>query len=383
MEKDPIAELLRLYVDFHEKAETQPELEDEARAWFKKLEDGDEEALALWQWFRDESLKEFTDIYDLLEVKFDSFNGEAFYNDKMAEIDQLLQDKHLLHESKGAQIVDLEKYNLNPALIKKSDGSSLYITRDLSAALFRKRMYGFAQALYVVGAEQRNHFDQLKAVLSEMGFTWSKQIHYIPFGLMSLNGKKMSTRKGNIVQLEDVLNDSIKLARQQIAEKNPDLANADEVAQQVGVGAVIFHDLKNERTNSIDFKLADVVKFEGETGPYVQYAHARAESILRKAGQPTFNDEMHLTLSGDEAWGILTRLGQYSEVIERAAKEYDPSLIGKYALALAKDFNQYYAHTRILVDDDEKLARLALVKAVSEVLKSALALLEVKAPDEM
>ena len=322
-------------------------------------------------------------IYRLLDIDFDSYNGEAFYNDKMAEIDQLLQDKHLLHESKGAQIVDLDKYNLNPALIKKSDGSSLYITRDLSAALFRKRMYGFAQALYVVGAEQRNHFDQLKAVLSEMGFTWSKQIHYIPFGLMSLNGKKMSTRKGNIVQLEDVLNDSIKLARQQIAEKNPDLANADEVAQQVGVGAVIFHDLKNERTNSIDFKLADVVKFEGETGPYVQYAHARAESILRKAGQPTFNDEMHLTLSGDEAWGILTRLGQYSEVIERAAKEYDPSLIGKYALALAKDFNQYYAHTRILVDDDEKLARLALVKAVSEVLKSALALLGVKAPDEM
>ena len=383
VKNDPINTLQKYYVKINTEADTHPEYNDLGREWFKKLENGDKEAYRLWKWFRNESLKRFMKIYRLLDIDFDSYNGEAFYNDKMAEIDQLLQDKHLLHESKGAQIVDLEKYNLNPALIKKSDGSSLYITRDLSAALFRKRMYGFAQALYVVGAEQRNHFDQLKAVLSEMGFTWSKQIHYIPFGLMSLNGKKMSTRKGNIVQLEDVLNDSIKLARQQIAEKNPDLANADEVAQQVGVGAVIFHDLKNERTNSIDFKLADVVKFEGETGPYVQYAHARAESILRKAGQPTFNDEMHLTLSGDEAWGILTRLGQYSEVIERAAKEYDPSLIGKYALALAKDFNQYYAHTRILVDDDEKLARLALVKAVSEVLKSALALLEVKAPDEM
>ena len=383
VQKDPINTLQKYYVKINTEADAHPEYNDLGREWFKKLENGDKEAYRLWKWFRSESLKRFMKIYRLLDIDFDSYNGEAFYNDKMAEIDQLLKDKHLLQESKGAQIVDLTKYNLNPALIKKSDGSSLYITRDLSAALFRKRMYGFAQALYVVGAEQRNHFDQLKAVLSEMGFTWSKQIHYIPFGLMSLNGKKMSTRKGNIVQLEDVLNDSIKLARQQIAEKNPGLKHADEVAQQVGVGAVIFHDLKNERTNSIDFKLADVVKFEGETGPYVQYAHARAESILRKAGQPDFSHADHLTLSGDEAWGILTRLGQYGEVIARAAKEYDPSLIGKYALALAKDFNQYYAHTRILVDDDEKVARLALVKAVSEVLKSALALLGVKAPDEM
>lgn len=379
---DPINTLQKYYVRINTEAEAKPEYAELGREWFKKLEDGDKEAYRLWKWFRKESLKRFMKIYHLLGIDFDSYNGEAFYNDKMAEIDQLLVDKHLLKESRGAQIVDLDKYNLNPALIKKSDGSSLYITRDLAAALFRKRMYGFAQALYVVGAEQRNHFDQLKAVLSEMGFTWSKQIHYIPFGLMSLNGKKMSTRKGNIVQLEDVLNDSIKLARQQIAEKNPTLANADEVARQVGVGAVIFHDLKNERTNSIDFKLEEVVKFEGETGPYVQYAHARAESILRKAGQPDFKNES-LILSGDEAWNILKRLGQYGEVIKRAAEEYDPSLIGKYALALSKDFNQYYAHTRILDESDEKMARLALVKAVSEVLKSALALLGVKAPDEM
>lgn len=380
--KDPINTLQKYYVKINTEADTHPEYADAGREWFKKLETGDKEAYRLWTWFRKASLQRFMKIYRLLDIDFDSYNGEAFYNDKMDEIDQLLADKHLLHESRGAQIVDLDKYNLNPALIKKSDGSSLYMTRDLAAALFRKRMYGFAQALYVVGAEQRNHFDQLKAVLSEMGFTWSKQIHYIPFGLMSLNGKKMSTRKGNIVQLEDVLNDSIKLARQQIAEKNPNLANADEVAQQVGVGAVIFHDLKNERTNAIDFKLADVVKFEGETGPYVQYAHARAESILRKAGKPTFA-AADLSLSGDDAWSILKRLGMYSEVIERAAKEYDPSLIGKYALALAKDFNQYYAHHRILNDDNEQMARLALVQAVSDVLKSSLALLGVKAPDEM
>lgn len=382
VKKDPINTLQKYYVRINTEADEHPEYADAGRQWFKKLEDGDPEARRLWKWFRAASLSRFMKIYQLLDIHFDSYNGEAFYNDKMAEIDQLLADKGLLQESRGAKIVDLAEYNLNPALITKSDGSSLYMTRDLAAALFRKRMYGFAQALYVVGAEQKNHFDQLKAVLSEMGFTWSKQIHYIPFGLMSLNGKKMSTRKGNIVQLEDVLNDSIKLARQQIAEKNPTLSNADEVAQQVGVGAVIFHDLKNERTNSIDFKLADVVKFEGETGPYVQYAHARAESILRKAGQPNLNN-VDIHLNGDEAWGIIKRLGQYGEVIKRAAVEYDPSLIGKYALALAKDFNQYYAHNRILVEDDERDSRLALVQAVSDVLKSALALLGVKAPDEM
>ena len=378
----PIDELLKLYVRINAEAENDPSLDEEAREWFRKLENGDEEALALWQWFRDESLVEFNRLYNELQVEFDSYNGEAFYNDKMDEVVTLLEDKQLLKESRGAEIIDLEKYDLNPAMIRKSDGSTLYLTRDLAAALFRKRMYHHAQSLYVVGAEQSNHFAQLKAVLSEMGFTWSDQIHHIPFGLMSLNGKKMSTRKGNIIQLEDVLNDSIKLARQQIEEKNPTLANADQVAEEVGVGAVIFHDLKNERTNSVDFKLEEVVKFEGETGPYVQYAHARAESILRKAGRPSFEGAT-LTVDGQEAWEVAKKIGQYQETIVRAANEYDPSLIGKYALSLAKSFNQYYAHTRILEEDDQKLSRLALVQAVSDVLKSALALLGVKAPDEM
>ncbi|WP_283584132.1 arginine--tRNA ligase [Limosilactobacillus difficilis] len=379
---DPINTLQKYYVRINTEADSHPEYNDAGREWFKKLESGDAEATRLWKWFRRESLKRFMKIYKMLGVDFDSYNGEAFYNDKMDEILQLLEDKNLLQESRGADIVDLSAYKLNPALIRKSDGATLYITRDLAAALFRKRMYGFKQSLYVVGAEQTNHFAQLKAVLNEMGFTWNKQIHHVPFGLMSLNGKKMSTRKGNIVQLEDVLNDSIKLARQQIAEKNPDLANADEVAQQVGVGAVIFHDLKNERTNAIDFKLEDVVKFEGETGPYVQYARARAESILRKAGKPDFAGQ-DLSLDDAEAWPVIKQLGQYGETIERAAKEYDPSLIGKYALTLAKLFNQYYAHVRILDDHPQKMARLALVQAVSDVLKSALQLLGVKAPDEM
>ena len=379
---DPINTLQRYYVKINTEADEHPEYADMGREWFKKLEDGDEEAYRLWVWFRKESLKRFMKIYKLLDVDFDSYNGEAFYNDKMDEIIQLLKDKHLLQESRGAGIVDLSKYDLNPAMVLKSDGSTLYMTRDLTTALFRKRMYGFAKSLYVVGAEQEYYFGQLKAVLTEMGFEWAKQIHYIKFGLMSLNGKKMSTRKGNVVQLEDVLNDSIKMARQQIAEKNPTLANADEVAEQVGVGAVIFHDLKNDRRNRVDFRLEDVVKFEGETGPYVQYAHARAESILRKSGKPSF-DGVELALHDENAWPIVKRLSQYGETVERAAANYDPSLIGKYALALAKDFNQYYAHTRILVDDDQKLERLALVQAVSYVLKSALAILGVKAPDEM
>ena len=243
-------------------------------------------------------------------------------------------------------------------------------------------MFGHAKSLYVVGAEQENYYKQLKAVLKEMGFTWWDQLEHISFGLMNLNGQKMSTRKGNVVNLEDVLNDSIKLARQQIAEKNPDLPNADEVAKQVGVGAVIFHDLKNDRRNAVNFKLEDVVKFEGETGPYVQYARARAESILRKGGIRDFSN-VDLTTVGDAAWDILSFLGQYSDVVERAAVNYDPSVIAKYALELSKKFNQYYAHNRILQDDEGQPARLALVQAVSHVLKDALAMLDIKAPDEM
>ena len=280
---EPINELLRLYVDFHEAAETDKQLEDDARAWFKKLEDGDQEAMDLWQWFRDESLKEFNKIYDMLEVSFDSLNGEAFYNDKMTEVVELLEEKHLLKEDQGAEIVDLAAYDLNPALIRKSDGATLYITRDMAAALYRKRTYNFAKSLYVVGNEQSYHFKQLKAVLKEMGFEWADDMTHVPFGLITKDGKKLSTRKGKIVLLEEVLNEAIDSAKEQITEKNPTLENKEEVAKQVGVGAVVFHDLKNDRLNNFDFTLEEVVRFEGETGPYVQYSHARAMSILEKA----------------------------------------------------------------------------------------------------
>lgn len=380
--ENPIQELLNLYVRFHNEAETQPELEDEARQWFKKLEDDDAEALTLWAWFREESLKEFMHIYDMLDVHFDSFNGEAFYNDKMDAIIDELKEKHLLVESKGAMVVDLEKYGLNPALIQKSDGATLYITRDLAAAEYRHKTYDFAQSLYVVGNEQSMHFKQLKAVLEEMGHEWAKDIHHIPFGLITQGGKKLSTRKGKIVLLEEVLNEAIASAKEQIAAKNPDLENKDEVAHQVGVGAVVFHDLKNDRLNNFDFNLEEVVRFEGETGPYVQYTHARACSILRKANFEIDLDAA-LALNDADSWEVIKLLQAFKEAVTKAAAQYEPSVIAKHAIQLAQAFNKYYAHVRILEDNEEKQARLSLVKAVTIVLSEDLRLLGLKAPENM
>lgn len=383
IDAEPIAELLRLYVKFHAVAEEQPELNDDAREWFKKLEDADEEAVSLWKWFREESLKEFNHIYDMLDITFDSFNGEAFYNDKMQEIVDLLEEKHLLTVDNGASIVDLEKYNLNPALIKKSDGATLYITRDLAAALYRKRTYDFAQSLYVVGNEQSNHFKQLKAVLNEMGYAWSKDMHHIPFGLITQGGKKLSTRQGKIVLLEEVLNEAIDLAHQQIEAKNPDLPNKDEVADQVGIGAVVFHDLKNDRLNNFDFVIEEVVRFEGETGPYVQYTRARAMSILRKADTVKVDPAADYMLNDAYSWEIVKLLQEYPETIQRAYEKREPSVIAKHALHLAQAFNRYYANSKVLVEDAGRPARLALVQTVAIILKEDLRLLGVKAPDQM
>ncbi|MFR6668692.1 arginine--tRNA ligase [Enterococcus sp.] len=382
VKKEPINELLRLYVEFHEQAENDKALEDEARAWFKKLEDGDQEATELWQWFRDESLQEFNKIYDMLEVSFDSLNGEAFYNDKMTEVVELLEEKHLLQEDQGAEIVDLTAYDLNPALIRKSDGATLYITRDMAAALYRKRTYNFAKSLYVVGNEQSYHFKQLKAVLKEMGFDWSDDMHHIPFGLITKDGKKLSTRKGKIVLLEEVLNEAIESAKEQITEKNPGLANKDEVAKQVGVGAVVFHDLKNDRLNNFDFTLEEVVRFEGETGPYVQYSHARAMSILEKAQFDPANAQA-LALNDAESWEVIKLIQRYPETILQAADKYEPSVIAKHAINLAQAFNKYYANVKILAEDAQKDARLALVYAVTVLLKEDLRLLGLHAPDKM
>lgn len=383
VKKDPITNLQKYYVKFHKLDKEHPELDEEAREWFKKLENGDEEATQLWQWFRSESLKSFMKVYDELGIKFDSYNGEAFYNDKMDEILDLLEHKSLLQESKGAEIVDLGS-DLPPALIKKSDGATLYITRDLAAALYRKRTYHFKKSLYVVGSEQSIHFEQLKAVLAKMGFTWAQDIEHIKFGLITANGKKLSTREGRVILLENVLHDSVQLAQEQIAEKNPTLANKEQVAHAVGVGAVIFHDLKNNRTDNFDFNLEEVVRFEGETGPYVQYTHARAMSILRKAGSQAQDEAAVFDTDVDDVtWEILKQLANFPETVQQAAQLREPSVIAKYALHLAKSFNHYYAQTKVLVDDDQLAARLNLVQAVAIVLKEALRLLGVQAPDEM
>ena len=382
VEANPIDELLKLYVRINAEIENDPELDEEGRLWFKKLEDGDPEATELWQWFRDESLVEFNRIYKLLGVEFDSLNGEAFYNDKMDEAVQILEEKGLLKESKGASIVELDDVNLPPAMIKKSDGATLYITRDIATAIYRARTYNFVKNIYAVGQEQSNHFRQLKAVLKKMGFDWSDDMIHVDFGLVTKNRQKLSTRKGNIILLEPTLQEAISRAKAQIEEKNPELENKEEVAHAVGVGAVKFYDLKTDRRNGYDFDLEAMVSFEGETGPYVQYAYARIQSILRKANFTPSTDATY-SLSDPESWEIIKLLQDFSRVVKRAAENYDPSLIAKYAINLAQAFNKYYAHTRILDESPERESRLALSYSTAVVLKEALRLLGVDAPEKM
>ncbi|WP_413304538.1 arginine--tRNA ligase [Bacillus sp. 1P10SD] len=383
VKQNPIKELLQLYIKFHEEAENNSALEDQGRSWFKRLEDGDEEALKLWQWFRDESLKEFSRIYELMNVQFDSFAGEAFYNDKMDRIVKLLEEKQLLVESDQAQVVELTEEQLPPCLIKKSDGATLYATRDLAAALYRKENYDFVQSLYVVGHEQSLHFKQLIAVLGKMGYEWAGKMVHVPFGMMLKDGKKMSTRKGKVVLLEEVLNESIAMARQNIEEKNPNLENKDEVAKQVGVGAVIFHDLKNNRMNDIEFSLEEMLRFEGETGPYLQYTYARACSILRKGNGYSKMDFLAYDYSWEKEWKVTSLLMEFAPAIKRACENFDPSQVAKYSVDLAQAFNKYYAEVKILEENQAKQSRLALVLAVTVVLKEGLRLLGIEAPEEM
>lgn len=375
---NPIKELLALYIKFHEEAESNPTLNDLGREAFKLLEDGNEEAIQLWKWFRKESLKEFNKIYELLEIQFDSQHGEAFYNDKMDRVVEILHEKQLLEESDGATVVSLEDYP--PCLIKKRDGTTLYATRDLAAALYRQEYYHFDKSLYVVGNEQTLHFSQLFAVLEKMDYKWQKGMVHIPFGMILKDGKKMSTRKGKIVLLEEVLNEAIQLASQNIKDKNPNLAERQEIAKQIGVGAIIFHDLKHNRINDIEFSLEDMLTFEGETGPYVQYTHARATSLLRK-GEYNRNPKQILKVD-EEAWPIIKLLLEFPDIIIKALEEYDPSQIARMLLDLSKAFNKYYAAVKIL-DDEQSYHRLSVVSAVKIVLKEGLRLLGIQAPDTM
>ncbi|WP_079509272.1 arginine--tRNA ligase [Mesobacillus jeotgali] len=381
VKEDPIKELLALYVKFHEAAESNPQLEQVGRDWFRRLENGDAEALKLWKWFKEESLKEFKKVYDLLGSEFDSYAGEAFYNDKMEPMIELLTDKRLLEESDGAMVVNLDDVALPPCLIKKSDGATLYATRDLAAAKYRYDQYAFSKSIYVVGNEQSLHFKQLKAVLAKMDFEWAAGIVHIPFGMMLKEGKKMSTRKGKVVLLEHVLKDSIDLAQKNIEEKNPLLMRKKEAAKVVGTGAIIFHDLKNFRMNDIEFSLEEMLKVEGETGPYVQYTNARAHAILRKSASPV--QDLKITMKGSAEWPVISELITFPDIVQKALDKNDPSQIAKYVLDLAQAFNKYYGEVRILEENEEKNARLAMVHAVSIVLEEGLRLLGIKAPKEM
>lgn len=375
----PIQTLLALYVRFHEEAERDDALNDQGRAAFKSLEDGDPEALALWKWFRSESLNEFQKIYDLLGVSFDSSHGEAYYNDKMTPVVDEIIRKNLLVESDGALVVDLGEH-MPPSLIKKSDGATLYATRDITAALDRKQTFNFVKSLYVVGNEQSLHFAQLKAVLEKMDYEWSETIQHIPFGLILKDGKKLSTRKGKVVLLEQVLKEAIDLAASTIEGKNPTLVNKKEVAEAVGVGAILFSDLKQHRNHDIDFDLKKMLQTEGETGPYVQYTHARACSVVRRAGNI---DQLHVNHVNNLEWEIIKCLEQFPRVVSRASNDSDPSLIAKYAVDLAQRFNSFYGNVQILKDEDFLEYRVSLVQCVATVLKEALRILGIQAPIEM
>jgi arginyl-tRNA synthetase len=374
IKRDPINELSKLYVRFNTEAEDKPEMDEQAREAFRKIELGDPKYVALWKWIREESLKESQQIYDILGVSFDSYNGEAYYNDKMEPVVDELKEKGLLKEDQGAQIVDLGD-DLPPALIKRSDGGSLYITRDLAAVFDRMKSYNFDKCLYVVGNEQKLHFTQLKSVLKKMGYDYGDRIEHINFGLYLTGGTKMSTRKGNVVKLYDVLMDAIAQARKQIEEKNPNIENKDEIARKVGIGAIVFNDLKNHRTNDIEFNLESMLKFEGQTGPYLQYTGVRIFSIV-DGQELDFNNICKDKFNEPHYFELIKLIAAFKTTIERATVEYAPSVVAKYLLSLAQSFNGFYAKEKINAEDKAiRNTNMILAGAVRVVINEGLRLL--------
>lgn len=384
LEADPIKELLRIYVKFHDEAEKDPSLEDEGRAYFKALENGDPEAEALWKRFRDLSLKEFERVYDILGVNFDSYNGEAFYNDKMEVVVNELKEKKLLVESNGAQVVMLEDYNMPPCIVLKADGASIYATRDLAAAMYRKKTYDFYKSIYVVGTPQSLHFKQVFKVLELAGHEWANDCVHVGFGLVKFADRKLSTRKGEVVLLDDLIRESVEKTLEVINEKNPELENKEEVAKKIGVGAVIFTYLKNSREKDIVFDWKEILSFDGETGPYVQYAYARAKSILRRA-EGISKEVEYSKLSSKEEFELVKTLDNFKNQILLALDKLEPSIVTRYTIEVAKAFNKFYnAHSILNLEDEVlKATRLKLVEASAQVIKNGLDLLGIDVVEKM
>ncbi len=385
VEKGGVQAMVDLYVRFHHEAEQHPELEDEGRAWFKKIEDGDKEAMEIFTWFKEVTLKDTQRVYDLLGVSFDSYAGESFYNDKMAPVVEELREKGLLIESQGAQVVDLEAYGMPPALILRSDGATLYITRDLAAAFYRHNTYHFDKCLYVVAYQQNLHFKQLFKIIELMGHDWHKGMEHVSFGMVSYEGRALSTREGYVVYLEDLLNKAVEKAREIIEEKSPNLPNKDEVARQVGVGAVVYFDLHNDRNKDIDFRWERALNFDGETGPYVQYTHARCCSVLRKAEAFAAAEPDYSVITDDEAQDVLMLISHFPQVVRKAMEQSEPSMITRHTTQLAQAYNKYYFEHRIMDESDPAgtAARVNLTRAVRDVIKTGLYLIGVEAPERM
>ena len=382
IERGGVRRLVEIYVKFHQEAELHPELDDEARDWFRRLEEGDSEAYALWQWFKEITLKDDLPIYERLGVLFDSFAGESFYNDKMQAVIDELEEKNLLVDSEGARIVELE--GMAPCIIVKRDGATLYATRDLAAAFYRKQHYDFVKCLYVVAYQQNLHFKQWFSVVDRMGYDWAKQLEHVAFGMVSLEEGAMSTRKGNAVWLVDVLDKAVEKALAIIHEKSPHLANATDVAEMVGVGSVIFSALINNRIKDIEFKYDKILNFDGETCPYVQYTHARCLSVLGKAGEVDLSGADYSSLSDDVSKDIVRSLERYPALLLEAADKNEPSFITRHVVELAKLYNKFYFDNKILsAPDGVREARLALTRAVATVIENGFAIIGIRLPDQM
>ncbi|MBN2285779.1 MAG: arginine--tRNA ligase [Tissierellales bacterium] len=384
IESNPIPELLELYIRFNAEAEENADLKEEARYWFKELEGGNAEAKALWEWFKEVSLIEFNRVYDMLNIHFDSFAGESFYSDKMARVIDELEDKKLLVSSQGAQIVDLTPYNMPSPLIKKSDGSTLYITRDIAASIYRKETYDFFKNIYVVGSQQNLHFQQWIKIVELMGYEWAKDCVHVPFGMVALEEGTLSTRKGRVVFLEDVLKKAVEKTLEVINERNPSLEDKEKVAKQVGIGAVLFQELYNNRIKDYVFSWDKTLSFEGETGPYVQYTYARTCSILNKYTKEVNVDIDFELLTDEKEFEILKTLATFNAVILSALEKNEPFYITRFIVDLAQKYNRFYNGCQVLTEDEETTkSRILLTYAVNTTIKIALGLLGMEAPDKM